>query len=106
MVHLSITVHNTVKKKNIHSTYLYSMSLCFSPMTMAKGVPSVDSPLPLNRQDMHLKYQLSIGWDCVNRQGKCFTTYIIHKELFVTVDSLYYANIIQCSEVYMLRNLP
>ena len=29
----------------------------------------MDSPLLLNGQDMHLKYQLSIGWDCVNRQG-------------------------------------
>ena len=29
----------------------------------------------------------------------------IHKEIFVTVYSFYYINIIQCSDVYMLRSL-
>ena len=48
---------------------------------MAIAVTGVGSPLPLNREDMHLKYQLSIGWDCVRSQGKCTLNSLMSGEI-------------------------
>ena len=48
---------------------------------MATAVTGVGSPLPLNREDMHLKYQLSIRWDCVKSQGKCTLNSLMSGEI-------------------------
>ena len=48
---------------------------------MAIAVTGVGSPLPLNREDMHLKYQLTIRWDCVRSQGKCTLNSLMSGEI-------------------------
>ena len=48
---------------------------------MAIAVTGVGSPLPLNREDIHLKYQLTIRWDCVRSQGKCTLNSLMSGEI-------------------------